>query len=81
MSALLNGWTGAVLLSGIVIGVAMTCVAYMTWLERKVAARMQNRIGHDLLTSVLDLPFRAGRPDDSRVQSSGVAALRRRPFR
>ena len=45
MSALLNGWTGAVLLSGIVIGVAMTCVAYMTWLERKFVARMQNRIG------------------------------------
>jgi len=45
MSALLTGWTGAVVLSGIVIGVAMTCVAYMTWLERKIVARMQNRIG------------------------------------
>jgi len=45
MNALLTGWTGAVVLSGIVIGVAMTCVAYMTWLERKIVARMQNRIG------------------------------------
>jgi NADH-quinone oxidoreductase subunit H len=31
--------------SAVVLGVAMTIVAYMTWLERKVAARMQNRIG------------------------------------
>ena len=45
MSALFTGWTGAFVLSGIVILVAMTCVAYMTWLERKVVARMQNRIG------------------------------------
>jgi NADH-quinone oxidoreductase subunit H len=45
MSAFLTGWTGAAVFSGIVIGVAMTFVAYMTWLERKVAARMQNRIG------------------------------------
>ena len=45
MSALLTGWTGAFVFSAIVIGVAMTIVAYMTWLERKVAARMQNRIG------------------------------------
>jgi len=28
-----------------VLTVAMTCVAYMTWLERKFAARIQNRIG------------------------------------
>ena len=45
MNALLTGWTGAVALSAVTIGVAMTIVAYMTWLERKVAARMQNRIG------------------------------------
>jgi NADH-quinone oxidoreductase subunit H len=31
--------------SAVVLGVAMTIVAYMTWLERKIAARMQNRIG------------------------------------
>jgi NADH-quinone oxidoreductase subunit H len=31
--------------SAVVLGVAMTIVAYMTWFERKVAARMQNRIG------------------------------------
>jgi len=45
MSALLSGWPGAFLLSAVVLGVAMTVVAYMTWLERKVAAKMQNRIG------------------------------------
>jgi NADH-quinone oxidoreductase subunit H len=45
MSALLTGWTGAVVFSVLVLAVAMTFVAYMTWLERKVAARMQNRIG------------------------------------
>ena len=45
MKALLTGWTGALVLSGATLGVAMTIVAYMTWLERKVAARMQNRIG------------------------------------
>jgi NADH-quinone oxidoreductase subunit H len=36
---------GAFLLSAIVLFVAMTIVAYMTWLERKVAARFQNRVG------------------------------------
>lgn len=35
----------ALLGSVVVLGVAMTIVAYMTWFERKVAARMQNRIG------------------------------------
>jgi NADH-quinone oxidoreductase subunit H len=38
-------WLAAALLSVVVIGVAMTCVAYMTWIERKIAARFQNRIG------------------------------------
>jgi len=45
MSALLTGWTGAFAFSAVTLGVAMTFVAYMTWLERKIAARMQNRIG------------------------------------
>jgi NADH-quinone oxidoreductase subunit H len=45
MSALLTGWTGAFVFSALVLGVAMTFVAYMTWLERKIAARIQNRIG------------------------------------
>jgi len=35
----------ALILSAVVLGVAMTCVAYLTWLERKVAARFQNRVG------------------------------------
>ena len=38
-------WLSALLLSVAVLLVAMTCVAYLTWLERKVAARFQNRIG------------------------------------
>jgi NADH-quinone oxidoreductase subunit H len=45
MSALLTGWPFAFIASAVVLGVAMFFVAYMTWLERKVAARMQNRIG------------------------------------
>jgi NADH-quinone oxidoreductase subunit H len=45
MSTLLTGWPGAFVFSAVVLAVAMTFVAYMTWLERKVAARMQNRIG------------------------------------
>ena len=36
-------WT--VVLSVAVLGVAMTIVAYLTWLERKVAARFHNRVG------------------------------------
>ena len=43
---------GAFVLSAAVLFVAMTIVAYMTWLERKVAARFQNRIG----------PYQVGRP-------------------
>jgi len=35
----------AAVLSILVLGVAMTIVAYLTWLERKVAARFQNRVG------------------------------------
>jgi len=38
-------WLIAALLSIGVLGVVMTCVAYLTWIERKVAARFQNRIG------------------------------------
>ena len=38
-------WLVALLLSVAVLSVAMTFVAYLTWIERKVAARFQNRIG------------------------------------
>jgi len=38
-------WLTALLLSVAVLSVAMTFVAYLTWIERKVAARFQNRIG------------------------------------
>jgi NADH-quinone oxidoreductase subunit H len=38
-------WLIAALYSVVVLGVAMTCVAYLTWIERKVAARFQNRVG------------------------------------
>jgi NADH-quinone oxidoreductase subunit H len=38
-------WLTASVLSALVLGVALTCVAYLTWLERKLAARLQNRIG------------------------------------
>ena len=41
----MNDWLIAALLSVAVLGVAMTFVAYLTWIERKVAARFQNRIG------------------------------------
>jgi NADH-quinone oxidoreductase subunit H len=41
----LPGWAYAAVLSAVVLGVAMTVVAYLTWLERKVAARFQNRVG------------------------------------
>lgn len=44
MSAL-PGWVLALILSAAVLGVAMTVVAYLTWIERKIAARIQNRIG------------------------------------
>ena len=45
MTVLFTGWTGAFLFSAAILVTAMTIVAYMTWIERKVAARMQNRIG------------------------------------
>ena len=38
-------WLVALLLSVAVLAVAMTFVAYLTWIERKVAARFQNRVG------------------------------------
>lgn len=38
-------WLTAILLTVVVLAVAMTCVAYLTWLERKIAARFQNRVG------------------------------------
>ncbi len=41
----MSGVLLALLLSVAVLAVAMTCVAYMTWLERKIAARFQRRIG------------------------------------
>ncbi len=65
MSALFTGWIGALVLSGIVIGVAMTCVAYMTWLERKFVARMQNRIG----------PYEVGYPHGWLQPMADVAKL------
>ena len=36
-------WT--LVLSVSVLAAAMTIVAYLTWLERKVAARFHNRVG------------------------------------
>jgi len=42
----------AFLWSVALLGVGMTVVAYLTWLERKVAARIQNRVG----------PYYVGRP-------------------
>jgi NADH-quinone oxidoreductase subunit H len=65
MSALFTGWLGAAVLSAIVIGVAMTCVAYMTWLERKFVARMQNRIG----------PYEVGYPHGWLQPMADVAKL------
>jgi len=65
MSAFFTGWLGAAVLSGIVIGVAMTCVAYMTWLERKFVARMQNRIG----------PYEVGYPHGWLQPMADVAKL------
>ncbi len=44
MSAL-PAWVLALILSVAVLAVAMTVVAYLTWIERKIAARFQNRIG------------------------------------
>lgn len=41
----LPDWLWAAVLSVAVLGVGMTVVAYLTWLERKVAARFQNRVG------------------------------------
>ena len=41
----MTGWLGALVLSATVLLVAMTIVAYLIWIERKVAARFQNRIG------------------------------------
>jgi NADH-quinone oxidoreductase subunit H len=38
-------WLVAALTSVIVLAVVMTFVAYLTWIERKVAARFHNRIG------------------------------------
>ncbi len=38
-------WVAPLVLSAAVLGGAMTIVAYLTWLERKFAARLQNRVG------------------------------------
>ncbi|MCA9560296.1 MAG: NADH-quinone oxidoreductase subunit NuoH [Myxococcales bacterium] len=41
----MNPWLHAVLYSLVLVTVLMTCTAYATWLERKVAGRMQSRLG------------------------------------
>ena len=38
-------WVRALLMSVAILAVAMTIVAYLTWIERKIAARIQNRVG------------------------------------
>jgi NADH-quinone oxidoreductase subunit H len=55
-------WLLALLMSVAVLGVAMTFVAYLSWIERKVAARFQNRVGpywvgypHGWLQPIADL--------------------------
>jgi len=55
-------WLIAALFSVAVLAVAMTFVAYLPWIERKVAARFQNRVGpywvgypHGWLQSVADV--------------------------
>jgi NADH-quinone oxidoreductase subunit H len=58
-------WLLAALTSLIVLGVAMTAVAYLTWLERKVAARFHNRIG----------PYLVGRPHGWLQPLADVAKL------
>lgn len=55
----------ALALCATVLGVAMTCVAYFTWIERKVAARFQNRIG----------PYFVGRPHGWLQPLADVAKL------
>lgn len=58
-------WVWAALLSLTVILVAMTIVAYMTWIERKVAARFQNRVG----------PYYVGKPHGWLQPLADVAKL------
>lgn len=58
-------WLWAAFLSVAVLAVAMTCVAYLTWLERKIAARFQNRIG----------PYWVGRPHGWLQPLADVAKL------
>jgi NADH-quinone oxidoreductase subunit H len=55
-------WLIALLFSVAVLAVAMTFVAYLSWIERKVAARFQNRVGpywvgypHGWLQPIADL--------------------------
>jgi NADH-quinone oxidoreductase subunit H len=55
----------ALLLCAGVLAVAMTCVAYFTWIERKIAARFQNRIG----------PYFVGRPHGWLQPIADVAKL------
>ena len=55
----------ALVLCAGVLAVAMTCVAYFTWIERKVAARFQNRIG----------PYFVGRPHGWLQPIADVAKL------
>ncbi len=55
----------ALIWSVILLGVGMTVVAYLTWLERKVAARIQNRVG----------PYYVGRPHGWLQPLADVAKL------
>lgn len=61
----LRAWAQAAVLSLAVLGVAMTVVAYLTWIERKIAARFQNRIG----------PYHVGRPHGWLQPLADVAKL------
>jgi NADH-quinone oxidoreductase subunit H len=45
MSVLANPWLNALVFGGVVVTALMTLAAWITWFERKFAARLQNRMG------------------------------------